>query len=386
MKKNSGNTTFSHLLKWAALFTLAFLLSLPAGTRLCRASVNTYRVSVAKGYLALRTAKAYDSSNEIGQLYSGETVEVTDSSDSSYWYVYSPKYNACGYVNCKYLVYAASSSSTWTVAVSKGYLALRTAKAYDSSNEIGQLYTGDTVDVTDASDATYWYVYAPKLGKYGFVNRNYLYGGSVSVWTVSVAKGYLALRSAKAYDSSNEIGQLYSGETVQPIDTSDATYWYVYSPKYQKYGYVNSKYLYSGSTSGTSDMRTVSVSKSYLALRSAKAYDYANEIGKLYSGDTVQVIDTSDDTYWYVYSPKYALYGFVNKDYLTGGSYTQKTVHVSIGYLALRASDDFSADNEIGQLYSGDTVEVIDGSGASFAYVYAPSLEKYGYVNNEYIY
>ena len=54
----------------------------------------------------------------------------------------------------------------------------------------------------------------------------------------------LALRNAKAYDSSNEIGQLYSGDTVQLIDSSDAQYWYVYSPKLYLYGYVNKDYLY----------------------------------------------------------------------------------------------------------------------------------------------
>lgn len=64
---------------------------------------------------------------------------------------------------------------TKTVSVSKGYLALRSAKAYDAANEIGELYTGDTVQVTDTSDSTYWYVYSPKLGKSGYVNKDYLY-------------------------------------------------------------------------------------------------------------------------------------------------------------------------------------------------------------------
>ena len=59
---------------------------------------------------------------------------------------------------------------TKTVRVQSGYLALRTAKAFDSSNEIGALYTGDTVEVKDTSDSTYWYVYSPKLGNSGYVN------------------------------------------------------------------------------------------------------------------------------------------------------------------------------------------------------------------------
>ena len=135
------------------------------------------------------------------------------------------------------------AGTMYTVSVSKGYLALRTAKAYDDKNEIGELYTGDTVEVTDTSDSTYWYVYSAKLNKSGYVNRNYLVGGGSSTggsnYTVSVSKGYLALRTAKAYDDKNEIGELYSGDTVQVQDSSDSTYWYVYSPKLNKSGYVN---------------------------------------------------------------------------------------------------------------------------------------------------
>ena len=314
MKKKITEMSRFSPVKWAALFILVFTLSLPLTAEDSYAS-NTYTVSVQEGYLALRTAKAYDSRNEIGELYTGDTVEVTDSSDPTCWYVYSPKYGTSGYVNKNYLV---GTSNTWTVSVSKGYLALRTAKAYDSRNEIGELYTGDTVQVTDSSDPTYWYVYSPKHGKSGYVNKNYLVSNSSSgqTRTVSVSKGYLALRTAKAYDSRNEIGELYTGDTVQLIDTSDATYWYIYSPKYNKNGYVNKNYLTGGGSSASYPTKTVSVSKGYLALRTAKAYDESNEIGELYTGDVVQVIDSSDNGYWYVYSPKLNKNGYVNKNYL----------------------------------------------------------------------
>ena len=310
--------------KWMALFVLVFTLSLPVTAKESFAG-TMYSVSVSKGYLALRTAKAYDSSNEIGELYTGDTVEVMDTSDNTYWYVYSAKLGKSGYVNRNYLVSQGGSyyagGSSYTVSVSKGYLALRTAKAYDSKNEIGELYSGDTVQVQDTSDSTYWYVYAPKLGKSGYVNRNYLVGGGSytggSSYTVSVSSGYLALRTAKAYDSSNEIGELYSGDTVQVQDSSDGTYWYVYAPKLGKSGYVNRNYLVgAGSSTPSVVTKTVSVSKGYLALRTAKAYDDKNEIGQLYSGDTVQVQDTSDGTYWYVYAPKLGKSGYVNKNYL----------------------------------------------------------------------
>ena len=50
-----------------------------------------------------------------------------------------------------------------TVKVESGYLALRSTKAYDKDNEIAQLNNGDTVEVIENKDSTYWYVYVPKL-------------------------------------------------------------------------------------------------------------------------------------------------------------------------------------------------------------------------------
>ena len=382
-------------------------VSVPCSSQTIMAS-DTYQVGVSKGYLALRSAMAYDSSNEIGELYSGDTVEVTEYTTSDYWYVYSPKLNRSGYVNNDYLYFLSSqptsSSGSYTVSVAKGYLALRSAKAYDSSNEIGQLYSGDTVTVSDSSDPQYWYVYSPRLNLSGYVNKDYLYysgdtdasaqSSSGDSRTVSVAKGYLALRSAKAYDSSNEIGQLYSGDTVTVSDSSDPQYWYVYSPKLNLSGYVNKDYLYySGDTaasaqSSSGDSRTVSIAKGYLALRSAKAYDSSNEIGQLYSGDTVQLIDTSDSQYWYVYSQKLGKNGYVNKDYLIGGTttYATRTVSVATGYLALRSAKAYDSSNEIGQLYSGDTVQLVDTTDAQYWYIYSQKLCKYGYVNKDYLY
>ena len=311
------------ILKKITVFAMAFIAVMLLNTHIAKAG-TMYQVVVEKGYLALRNDKAYDSRNEIGKLYTGDTVEVTDTSDVTYWYVYAASLNKSGYVNKDYLKDVSSIAGNWTVKVNKGYLALRTEKAYDSRNEIGKLYTGDTVQVSDSSDVTYWYVYAPSLGKSGYVNKDYLYnnGSYGETRTVSVAKGYLALRSAKAYDSRNEIGQLYTGDVVELRDTSDTTYWYVYSSKLGKEGYVNKDYLIGGSSSTqdygatSTNTWTVKVAKGYPALRSAKAYDSRNEIGQLHTGDTVQVTDSSDATYWYVYAPSLEKSGYVNRNYL----------------------------------------------------------------------
>ena len=324
----------------SALFL--FLLLLPATAF----ADNTYSVKVDSGYLALRTAPAYDYSNEIGELYTGDTVTVTASgtANGKYWWVYSPKLGKSGYVNADYLVgggsystpAVSSSSGSYTVQVATGYLALRTAPAYDYSNEIGELYTGDTVTVTASGTANgkYWWVYSPKLGKSGYVNADYLVGGgsystpavssSSGSYTVQVATGYLALRTAPAYDYSNEIGELYTGDTVTVTasGTANGKYWWVYSPKLGKSGYVNADYLVGGGSystpavSSSSGSYTVQVATGYLALRTAPAYDYSNEIGELYTGDTVTVSGSTSGQYWWVYSPKHGKSGYVNKDYL----------------------------------------------------------------------
>lgn len=396
------NVHVSKILKWFTVCALVLAVALPMTQQSAQAATSgtTYCVIVSRGYLALRNAKEYDYANEIGELYSGDLVKVQDFSDSTYWYVYSRKHDAYGYVNKNYLV--SSRGSAWTVRVETGYLALRDDTEYDYANEIGELYTGDIVRVYEADESGYWYVYAPSLGAYGWINSDYIYPNGTSdisdIRSVSVETGYLALRTEKEYDYANEIGELYTGDIVQLLDTRDSQYWYVYSPKLGRSGYVNNDYLLEATPLGT---RTVSVQSGYLALRCAKSYDADNEIGELYSGEVVKVLDTSDSSYWYVYSESLEKCGFVNKDYLVDTSVSETVVtvdassessrvemvvNVNSGYLALRNEKYYDADNEIGQLEDGEIVEVLSMADAEYWYIYAPSLERYGYVNCNYLY
>ena len=64
-----------------------------------------------------------------------------------------------------------------------------------------------------------------------------------TIYRVTVSSGYLALRSDTVYDASNEIGKLYAGDTVELCDMTTSAYWFVYSSKLDKYGYVNKDYL-----------------------------------------------------------------------------------------------------------------------------------------------
>lgn len=67
----------------------------------------------------------------------------------------------------------AKAADAYTVKVEKGYLALRSKPAYDASNELESLYTGDTFYVMSDYDDTYVYGYS-ESGKMGYVNKNYL--------------------------------------------------------------------------------------------------------------------------------------------------------------------------------------------------------------------
>lgn len=71
------------------------------------------------------------------------------------------------------------AADAYTVKVEIGYLALRSEPAYDSSNELEKLYTGDIFYVMSSYDATYVFGYS-ESGKEGYVNKNYLVRGSDS--------------------------------------------------------------------------------------------------------------------------------------------------------------------------------------------------------------
>ncbi|MBP3892502.1 MAG: SH3 domain-containing protein [Atopobiaceae bacterium] len=234
-------------MRWLVVVIALLVAMVPANALAKGGSQSTYSVRVDKGYLALRTAPAYDEANEIGELYTGDVVRVKDKSNGKYWWVYSPKYDREGYVNKNYLVRVDTSvKRDYRVTVAKGYLALRTAPAYDEANEIGELYTGDIVSLIERYNDTYWWVYSSKYGTCGYVNRKYLSGTTPSTYEkykVRVARGYLALRTAPAYDEANEIGELYTGDVVTVKDRSNRQYWWVYSSKYGKSGYVNKDYL-----------------------------------------------------------------------------------------------------------------------------------------------
>ena len=230
------------MLAMGAIALFVFLLLAPV--RAYAHDDSQYTVNVDTGFLALRTAPAYDDNNIIGEMHNGDVVTVEERPDGDYWWVYSPKLDKSGYANKNNLI-TAYSYGDYQVKVDKGYLALRNAASPDEDNIVGELYTGDVVTLKDSSDGQYWWVYSPKYNRCGYVDKDYLttapspYGD----YTVKVDKGYLALRTAPGYDDNNIIGELYTGDVVTVEEKRAGKYWWVYSPKFNREGYVDADFL-----------------------------------------------------------------------------------------------------------------------------------------------
>ena len=94
-----------------------------------------------------------------------------------------------------------------------------------------------------------------------------------------------------------------------------------------KQTYTGSQTQQAAQSSANSSMRTVYVSNGYLAIRTAPAADYNNEINHigLKTGDQVQItggyvqgtgFGGEKATYVWVYAPKFGVSGYVNAAYL----------------------------------------------------------------------
>lgn len=307
-----------------------------------------------------------DNATVVGQLSMGDEVKLLSSDSVSYYCVLQESTGKQGYVKKAYLTEEKS-------AVCKGEecFASKQTSLYDTKDsdhkELQKINSGTSVTVLAKTSGDYWFVNLTGSKTYGYVKcmdlsstkpaassntaskastassakpsantnkpaqQNSYYTGpssgapaNYSLYYAKVNTGYLAIRSAKAFDSSNELGRMYTGDSVYVVDKSTGTYWYCYSPTTGIYGYVNSDYLVTSNpgytTANDYSVWSVKVNSGYLALRSAPAYNSANEIGKLYTGNTVYVYSYSyanfSDTYWYVYSPSLGMWGYVDSNYI----------------------------------------------------------------------
>ena len=290
------------------------------------------------------------------KLENHDQVRVLDAGDDNYWKVLVEDEGVEGYIDRHFLTDEPGAVvSPRDMYVISGYLTVLDNNSLNY-NSLGDLSKGDKVTVYAEPDGECWYVYAESLRTYGFVLHSCLSDtpptqaptpapatpkpavpaapaqparpatpsdtNIVGYRYVSGVDYYLALRNAPAYDASNEIGKIYNGEEVGITNTWSGNYVWVYSYTLGKWGYVNGDYLTSSyyvpttPPQNNSSYRTVYGVDYYLALRSAPAYDYYNEIGKLYNGDTVEITGSWSGEYVWVYAPSLGMSGYVNGDYL----------------------------------------------------------------------
>lgn len=329
--------------------------------------VGDYYVTGCKDVVKVRENPDEDS-NVLTKLSNGEKISLIDKGDDGYWKVYIKAEKTIGYMPDHYLTNekgAVTEPVTRYVDIKSGDTMTIRSLPEEDANAVGILKRGQKVTLMADMSGDFDYIYADQAKTYGYVESSGLSSKKVSTakasdqtavtpqqtvpaqpqtrtqpkaqdrvfgpaaapvshlgeYYVSVQKGYLALRNAKAFDSSNEIGQMNNGESVWAMETN-GTYWYVYSPSLGMYGYTNSGYLTTSKASSTQSTSSylgvyyANVASGYLALRNDTAFDAANEIGQIANGAEVDVIDMSAGQYWYVYVPSLGQSGYVNSTYL----------------------------------------------------------------------
>ena len=208
----------------------------------------------------------------IGNLNCGDSVSFISSSITGYTFIYSQTLGAFGYIDSYYICPDYSEATPGQTY----YIKDDNTPVYNDqfcSEQLRTLDRNDTVTVMAKVINGYWLVRDKNEG-YGYVSLYSLseekvkkkdeskpeskpesniendyttgYGDApelgYQVYKAIAQTGYLALRTEKNASDENIIGELYYGDKVYVIDTTDY-YWYVYSPGLGMYGYVNSEYV-----------------------------------------------------------------------------------------------------------------------------------------------
>lgn len=243
-------------------------------------SGEVYYVTGRKDVLKVRE-DADEKSKVLAKLDNGEEIIVIDKSiggktDGNIWQIHVKSEDVTGFIDRHYLTdkkeYVKEPEGRYaSVAEDENLVILNGTDK--SATSVGLLARGDEVTVLSSADNEMVYISAPAMKAFGYVpesklskerpkepaketdkqadqvieKKYFIQQGSApakdSVYYASVQRGYLALRTAQAFDASNEIGQIQNGEEVIVVDSSTGTYWWVYAPTLDKYGYVNSNYL-----------------------------------------------------------------------------------------------------------------------------------------------
>lgn len=233
----------------------------------------------------------------------------------------------------------------------------------------------------------------------------------VYYYVSGVAEYSILYEQANAH--STALARLSNGDSVEYFYDENSKFVYVMDIKSHQYGYMLSDELVASAANVVypedegSEIESlgdyyVTGTKSSLSVREEPSSD-ANAIVKLYNGEVVSLLETTNDKYWYVYDYGSGESGYVLCNYLTenfadvqygestddeGNTMTVIATYYVTGtknYLAIRSEPSSSSAAEIGKTYNGNAVGVIEKTDSTFWYIYDYSSGLYGYVKCAYL-
>ncbi|MEG0998934.1 MAG: SH3 domain-containing protein [Clostridiales bacterium] len=234
-------------------------------------------------------------------------------------------------------------------------------KPSDDSKVLSKLYNGSVVLLEEQGDGGFWQVVDYASGISGYIDSTYLTEDPdkvimlqnknldtefenagekseiISLYYVLNAGEGVPLYESGKMKKKDIISSLVDGNTMGFVSKKTDAVWRVYDYKSSQYGYVESKYLTDNlealqmakdaakaekaKDTPKDDKKkekakkgveyTVTWGDSALSVRNSPIKEEGNQIGRVVYGDKVEVVEQTNDTFWYVYVPAQDLYGYV---------------------------------------------------------------------------
>ena len=291
--------------------------------------VNTSALNVRSG--------AGTNHSIIGKLYKGDKVDILDSSND--WYKVKLSNGKIGWASSQYIETNHSANSQNNGTVNTSALNVRQGAGTNYSI-IGKLYKGDVVNILSFSNG--WYKIKLSNGSTGWVSSQYITLNDSSSdsantpsdsedSTVTNKKGTVNTSALNVRQGASTkysiIGKLYKGDVVNILSSSNG--WYKIELSNGSTGWVSSQYITlndsssdSANTPSDSEDSTVTnkkgtVNTSALNVRQGASTKYSI-IGKLYKGDVVNILSSSNG--WYKIELSNGSTGWVSSQYITLGT------------------------------------------------------------------
>lgn len=338
--------------------------------------------SVTGDSIRLRSQPSTDS-EEIGVLNQGDTLEILDSSNDTWYqvsYTDSDGEQLSGYVSRDLVTIGTTAGNaavnsagvTRTATLTEGGVNLRNEASTDSS-VLTQIDAGSVVTILDDSLEGWIQVgYSDGTSNYtGYISSDYLY---VNPMAIGVTTRAAVILREQADSNSNILALLQANTTLDIMDSIGN--WYQVTNGTLT-GYVEKKLLSTENDSQCIGYGTVSADS--LSLRS-EASTEAGVLTSLPSGATFQITaDNGDGWYGAVFNGQS---GYVSADYVSfSETVTAGYIQVTASSLTLRAGAG-TAFAQLAAIPEGTVLTVCGSYGSWYQVSYNGQI---GYVSGTYV-